>query len=293
MKKNDYQVKKERITKRLNDTFKDKEISELNSDDLKDFILANFKTINRSAYYNSIRILNEILREHSNEIEIDSKLYIEQATVTKDWQYFTRTEVINVCNTLMNFQDKLIVYMLFCGIMGKEYKDILQMKVSDIAEDYSYININGQKFMCDDYMKFLLKGCIRQRNYIKFVRSDDMLSPDTFEFNMSSQYLIKVKPTKRNCNGVNPMTSSALQRKLTKLQTIYESECGEELILSGLSLVKSGIMYDMFMKETMEGAIWTIDNIDKYLKMRNLRINKNELYRKYFNRYHGSNTVVY
>jgi hypothetical protein len=47
------------------------------------------------------------------------------------------------------------------------------------------------------------------------------------------------------------------------------------------------------MKETMEGAIWTIDNIDKYLKMRNLRINKNELYRKYFNRYHGSNTVVY
>ena len=291
----DYEIKKQRTIKRLRDTFKEKQISELNSDDLKKFIVKNFKTINRSAYYNSIKILNEILKEYDNFIEIDSKLYVEECVQTRDIQYFTKTEIISVCNTLMNFQDKLIIYLLWNGIMGKEYKDILNMRVSDVAEDYSYIMVNGRKFMCDDYMKFLVKGTIKQRTYVKFIKnSEDMLSPDTFDFNSSSPYLIKVKPSKRNNDGLNPMTSSALQRKLTKLQDVYaDAHEGEQLILSGLSLVKSGIMYDLFMQETMTGKLWTIESIDEYLKIRGHKINKNELYRIYWNRYHDSKVAIY
>jgi hypothetical protein len=290
----DYEIKFQRTVKRLNDTFKGKEISELNSDELKQFILDNFKTINRSAYYNSIKILNDILKEYNNEIEIDSKLYVEECVQTKDIQYFTKTEIINVCNALLNFQDKLIIYLLWNGVMGKEYCDILNMRVDDVAKDYSYININGRKFMCDDYMKFLVRGTIKQITYVKFVRnSEELLSPDTFDFNSSSPYLIKVKPSKRNSDGMQPMTSSALQRKLTKLQDIYLEECNEQIILSGLSLVKSGVLYQMFMKEVQDGIVWTIDEIDRYLKMTGHRINKNELYRIYWNRYHGSNIAIY
>jgi hypothetical protein len=105
--------------------------------------------------------------------------------------------------------------------------------------------------------------------------------------------LIKVKPSKRNSDGLRPMTSSALQRKLTKLQDIYLEECNEQIILSGLSLVKSGVLYQMFMKEVQDGIVWTIDEIDRYLKMTGHRINKNELYRIYWNRYHGSNIAIY
>jgi hypothetical protein len=290
----DYEIKFQRTVKRLNDTFKGKEISELNSDELKQFILDNFKTINRSAYYNSIKILNDILKEYNNEIEIDSKLYVEECVQTKDIQYFTKTEIINVCNALLNFQDKLIIYLLWNGVMGKEYCDILNMRVDDVAKDYSYININGRKFMCDDYMKFLVRGTIKQITYVKFVRnSEELLSPDTFDFNSSSPYLIKVKPSKRNSDGLRPMTSSALQRKLTKLQDIYLEECNEQIILSGLSLVKSGILYDLFMREVKNGDVWTIENISEYLKVRGYKINKNELYRIYWNRYHGSNIAIY
>ena len=292
--KNDYQIKFERTVKRLNDTFKGKEIGELNSDELKQFILDNFKTINRSAYYNSVKILNDILKHYNNEIEIDSKLYVEECVQTKDIQYFTKTEIINVCNALLNFQDKLIIYLLWNGVMGKEYCDILNMRTSDVADDYSYIMINNRKFMCDDYMKFLVKGTIKQITYVKFVRnSEELLSPDTFDFNSSSPYLIKVKPNKRNADGLRPMTSSALQRKLTKLQDIYLEECNEPIILSGLSLVKSGVLYQMFMKEVQDGVVWTIDEIDRHLKMTGHRINKNELYRIYWNRYHGSNIAIY
>lgn len=290
----DYEIKFQRTVKRLTDTFKGKEISELNSDELKQFILDNFKTINRSAYYNSVKILNDILKHYNNEIEIDSKLYVEECVQTKDIQYFTKTEIINVCNALLNFQDKLIIYLLWNGVMGKEYCDILNMRVNDVAKDYSYININGRKFMCDDYMKFLVRGTIKQITYVKFVRnSEELLSPDTFDFNSSSPYLIKVKPSKRNSDGLRPMTSSALQRKLTKLQDIYLEECNEQIILSGLSLVKSGVLYQMFMKEVQDGIVWTIDEIDRYLKMTGHRINKNELYRIYWNRYHGSNIAIY
>lgn len=287
----DYEIKKQRTIKRLNNFFKGKEIKCLQSEELKEFVVATFKTINRSAYYNSVRVLNDILEENGSKVVIDSKELVDECTMVRDEQYFTLKEIRDVCNTLMNFQDKLIVYMLFNGIMGKSYKDILQMKVDQISEDYTYININGQKFMCDQYMQYLLRGCVKQRTYVKFVRnSEDMLSPDTFDFNMSSPYLIKVKPSKRNSDGLNPMGSSALQRKLTKLQDIFaEYNQGEKLILSGLSLVKSGIMYQMFMQEVENpNKIWTIDEVDKYLKMKGYRINPNELYRVYWWRYHDS-----
>lgn len=291
----DYVVKKERLQRKMNSFIKEnnKTIKGLSLKDVEKFMLSNMKAINRSSFYGNVRALNDILKENGNDIVISSKDYVDECVKVKDEQYYTKREIIELCDILRNAQDKFILYALWNGIMGKTYSDLLNIKVSDVAEDYSYIMVNGKKFMCDDYMKRFVMGTIYQDDYIKTVYSDELRSSDFYEFNMNSEYLIKVKPTKRNNNGLDPMGMPGLTRKLDKIQEIYFESCGEKLIINGLSLVKSGIMYDMFQQEVEDGKEWSIDSIGSYLKLNGYKINANELYRVFWNRYHGSNIAVY
>ena len=96
-------------------------------------------------------------------------------------------------------------------------------------------------------------------------------------------------PTPKNNFGRNPMSASALQRKFEKLAAAYKDETGEDVILTGMSLIESGVLYDMFIQEIENGKDWSNDNIDKYLKMNGLKGNKADKYRRYYQRYYGTN----
>ena len=89
------------------------------------------------------------------------------------------------------------------------------------------------------------------------------------------------------------MTQSALNRKLTKLQDLYEEKRGEKIVLSGTSLVVSGIMFDMFLKSVEDGKTWEIDTIDNILKMNGIKKNAAELYRRFWLRYYDSKKAVF
>ncbi|MDY4127595.1 hypothetical protein [Peptostreptococcus porci] len=291
----DYEIKKARMQKKLSNYCKinNLEIKNLTLEQVEEFMSNNIRTINRSAFYQSVKVLNLVLSENDNEITISSKDYSNEYSVVKDEMYFTKKEVQDICNQLFNYQDKAIVYLLFNGVMGKGYKDLLNIKVKDIAEDYSYIIVNGKKIMCDDYLKLILEGTVEQMTYYKIVHSGGLRTSDYYDFNESSEYLIKVKPTKTNCYGLNPMTQSALNRKLTKLQDLYEEKRGEKIVLSGTSLVVSGIMFDMFLKSVEDGKTWEIDTIDNILKMNGIKKNAAELYRRFWLRYYDSKKAVF
>ena len=89
------------------------------------------------------------------------------------------------------------------------------------------------------------------------------------------------------------MGFQGVQRKLTKLQNLYEEEHCEKIILNGLTLVKSGIMFDMFIQAIENGKVWNIESINDYIKMNGHKINANELYRVYWQRYYDSFVAIY
>lgn len=288
----DYIIKRERVNNKLNKFMRVEGLSyeELTVENIEKFMDENFKTINRSAFYNNVKILNEILNDNEINIFIDSKKYIDTYVSILDEQYLTLKEVQNLCNATVNYQDKLIIYGLFKGIYGKNYSDLLNITRNDVAEDYSYINLeSGKKFICDDFMKKILRGCMKQDVYYKYVTSDEIRSSNYYELATDSAYLIKPMPTPKNNFGRNSMSASALQRKFEKLSAAFKDETGEDVILTGMSLIKSGVLYDMFIQEIDNGKDWSIEEIDKYLKMNGIRANKNELYRTYYQRYYGTN----
>lgn len=288
----DYIVKKERVNNNLNKFMKLEGLSynELTIECIEKFMDEYFKTINRSAFYNNVKILNDILNDNEINIFIDSKKYTDDYVKVPDEQILTLKEVQNLCLTTVNYQDKLIIYGLFNGIYGKNYSDLLNITKKDVAKDYSYITLDsGKKFICDDFMKEILYGCMEENMYIKYVTSDEIRSSNYYELAEDSPYLIKPMPTPKNNFGRNPMSASALQRKFEKLSAAFKDETGEDVILTGTSLLKSGILYNMFIQEIENGKDWSIEEIDKYLKMNGIRANKNELYRSYYQRYHGTN----
>lgn len=288
----DYVVKKERVTNYLNKFMNEKNLTynKLTVDYIEKFMDEYFKTISRPVFYNNVKILNEILNDNGINIFIDRSKYVDDYVKIADEQYLTLKEVQKLCKTTVNYQDRFIIYGLFNGIYGKNYSDLLNITKNDVAEDYSYINLpSGKKFICDDFMKKILRGCMKENSYRKYVTSDEIRSSHDFELAEDSPYLIKPMPTPKNNFGRNPMSASALQRKFEKLAAAYKDETGEDVILTGMSLIESGVLYDMFIQEIENGKDWSNDNIDKYLKMNGLKGNKADKYRRYYQRYYGTN----
>lgn len=288
----DYIVKKERVNKNLNKFMRVESLSfdELTVKDIEKFMDEYFKTINRSSFYNNVKILNELLNDNEINIFIDSKKYTDNYVNVPDEQILTLREVQNLCEKSINYQDKLIIYGLFKGIYGKNYSDLLNITKNDVAENCNYINLqSGKRFICDDFMKEILHGCIKEKSYKKYVTSNEIRSSYDFDLAEDSPYLIKPMPTPKNNFGRNAMSASALQRKFEKLSAAYKDETKEDVILTGTSLLKSGVLYDMFKQEIENGKDWSIEEIDKYLKMNGIKSNKNEIYRSYYQRYHGTN----
>lgn len=288
----DYIVKRKRLNKsfkkfiRLGNLLYD----ELKVEDIEKFMDKNFKTISRSVFYNNVKILNEILNDSEINIFINASKYVDDYVRIVDEQYLTLTEVQKLCNTIVNYQDKLIIYGLFKGIYGKNYSDLLNITQNDVAEDYNYINLrSGKKFLCDNFMKEILYKCMKEKTYTKYITSDEIKSSNYYELAYDSVYLIRPMPTPKNNFGKNPLSASSLQRRFKKLSAQYKDETGEDVILTGMSLIESGVFYDMFLQEINYSKEWSIEEIDKYLKKDGIKGNKADKYRRYYQRYYGTN----
>lgn len=211
---------------------------------------------------------------------------MEKCLYFDESKYFTKTQILDIINSLINAQDKLLIYMIFNKVLGKGFKDLLEIKVSDVAEDYSYINVNGNKILCDDIMKELVKDTIEQEVYVNITRSRNVLY---YDLNMHSEYLFKTLCNRYTNNGLEPMKRSNLSGKLTVL-TKELQHGGLNVTLTATGIYQSAIMYDMFVLQTLDNIIWTIPNAKNYLDINGYSMNANELSLKYHRLYYGCNS---
>ena len=288
MKGNSLRTDKERKLERLNRRFNAYLSSKgLNNDtiklnDIEDFMDENFRTGNKSSFYANVNYLNGILNDNNIDIKIKSRDYTDRYIHVDDELVLTKSEVKSVCNALVNYTDKFLVYMLFMGLKINEVRNI---KVSDVAADYSYIKVGNKNILLDDYAKRITRLAIKQDVYYKLLNVNaDLRARDYFEFNMSSPYVIKSLPSKRNGNGMNPVALTTLQRRLIKLSENFEGVAR----LNEESLNTSKILYDMFELHVENNVEWTIPKINEYFKINNIHKSTNEIYVKYYSRYFGS-----
>ena len=184
----DKQIKMNRMENKVNDLINEIGEKNINEEVIKDFAIKNLKTINRSSFYDGFRILKEVLDNKNIKYDLKEDELIQKCLYFDESKYFTKTQILDIINSLINAQDKLLIYMIFNKVLGKKFKDLLEIKVSDVAEDYSYINVNGNKILCDDIMKELVKDTIEQEVYVNTTRARNVMY---YDLNMNSEYLFK------------------------------------------------------------------------------------------------------
>lgn len=282
----DKKIKMNRMENKINNLIDKIGEKNINEQVIKDFAVKNLKTINRSSFYDGFRILKEVLDTKGIKYDLKEDELMEKCLYFDESKYFTKTQILDVINSLINAQDKLLIYLIFNKVLGKKFKDLLEIKVSDVAQDYSYINVNGNKILCDDIMKELVKDTIEQEVYVNTTRSRNVMY---YDLNMSSEYLFKTLCNRYTNNGLEPMKRSNLSGKLTVL-TKELQHGGLNVTLTATGIYQSAVMYDMFVLQTLDNIIWTIQNTKSYLDINGYNMNANELSLKYHRLYYGMNS---
>lgn len=118
----DKQIKMNRMENKVNDLINEIGEKNINEEVIKDFAIKNLKTINRSSFYDGFRILKEILDTKGIKYDLKEDELMEKCLYFDESKYFTKTQILDIINSLINAQDKLLIYMIFNKVLGKGLK---------------------------------------------------------------------------------------------------------------------------------------------------------------------------
>lgn len=254
-------------------------------------IAENSKNISYQVVMQEIYMINQIFDFLSSSKRISLSDFSEDMLKVNTSRFYTKKELINICESLVNAQDKIILYGLFAGLRGTAYKELLQLKVSDINFEEGYIQLEDRKLEIDDYFKGILEDAIDPiygSVYHKYYDPNaGAKSNCSYELNMDSEFVIKAKPYSKNNNGLNAMTNSGFQTRVEKLSIITKRS------LVPIDLVRSGIMsrmnnLEVQWKKNKLDKYWGKDTLVSYLKDNKLKAEPFELLRIYNQKYNVS-----
>lgn len=106
-------------------------------------------------------------------------------------RFVTREELYDLVKNLVNYQDKAILLLAFEGIMGKEYSDLINLKVEDLDFENNIIKFKDREIIMNDKLKEILE-CLVDENTIFLSNKTDNRK---YLLNMGSKYLLK--PTEK------------------------------------------------------------------------------------------------
>lgn len=246
--------------------------------DLKDFNyedLLQLLPYIKSTSYQSINVKWTLLKkymEHNNNLNYTKitqdnlKQYIEE----KILRYVTREQLLNaVNNCLDNAQDKAIVMLLFEGVMGKGYSDLVTLKTEDIDFENNLIRLEDRTiYIHDEETMKILDATRLQKVYEKFSIGTAIATTGdaSYDLNTKSDYLIKTKPSAKNHNGLDHLKESGIKSRLDKIINTLDMEG-----LTGLSIYHSGIMEKILKIEKENNITFNISDIGEQLKNLNVK----------------------
>ncbi len=252
-------------------------------------IAENTKRLSYQAIMQEIYMINQIFEFMGSNKRINIGDFSDDMLKVNTNRFYTREELQDICESLVNPQDKILLYGLFAGLRGTAYKELLELKIKNINFEGNYIQLKDRRIEIDSYFKSILQDAIDPvygGTYYKYYNpSSGSKSNSSYSLNMDSEYVIKAKPYVKNNNGLNPMTNSGFQTRIEKLSNILNRS------LVPIDLVRSGIMARMndlekyWQENDMLDKFWGTEALIPYLKDNKLKAEPFELLRIYKQKY--------
>ena len=152
-------------------------------------------------------------------------------------QYIKKSELYQRINLLENAQDKFMVLAIYHGINGKNFKDLIELKESDIDMDKKVIKNKNNIVHMDEVFFKVTKEVLEQKVYYKKFNAE--FSNISYEFNSNSKYVLKSKPSKLNNFGINAITINSMYPRYNGSIELMKLE------ISAVNLKNSKIVDDL------------------------------------------------
>ena len=235
--------------------------------------------------YTSINYINDVLKILGREDLHLSVSDFDVDEIGKKTDLFTKQEIIDICDALANAQDKFIIYALFSGIRGNKYSDLVNLKVNDINFDTKEIKLpSGKVIIMDDYLEDILRDITDKEfgaYYYKLNRSGYYDINSLYKLNMDSEFVVKVKPTVTNNNGLGCFSFQGLQTRLKGLSKVLNMN------LLGVNIYRSGVISRM--NESKDS--WNQTEILNYLKENECKLTAYET-KKAYEEVYGKKKII-
>ncbi|NBI28659.1 phage lytic cycle repressor MrpR family protein [Chengkuizengella marina] len=229
-----------------------KDLYELNLDDIE-IILYTLRPLTNDISHVNGRIVTSYLNWCIEKELISTNLLTEKNVdwfsqfVDKDIQlYYSESEIRKIEDNCANYQDNVIVRLLFEGVQGSAMSEIRNVQRKDVNHDTNEIKVRNERgderiVNVSDRAMNMIQNAFAQIVYIK--KNGHML-PDTHMSDktnlVENDYLIRSSLTK-TISFNKEVDKIVLYRRI---QTIAETLGYEKSSLTAKNIVRSGMIYE-------------------------------------------------
>ena len=192
--------------------------------------------------YNSVHtkwgLVKKYLKFYKNECYNSvTSADINKFVFESEVRYTTRQELHEKTACLPNASHKLLLFLLFDGVMGKSYSDIINLKYSDVDFERCQIDINGTLHEVSKDTINLILETQKETSLSKLsIKDNDGIVLEEYDLNPNSPYIFKTRVMKKTENGMLPYKETGLKTRLGILTKMIglENVNGKTLYYSGL-----------------------------------------------------------
>lgn len=260
-----------RTAKFYEDTFK-KDVYEFNLSEMTDMLKSfRAKTVNalkhRMSVYSSYidRAMQEGLVSNNvlDMIMPDEYADLIDKEATNN-RYITKQTLLDDISYLTNAQDQVIFMLLFDGVMGKNYENLVNLKVSDIDTKTLVASlIDGTKVILSDDTYNLIQIAVSEETYDTYSKTE-IIYPLP-----KNEYVLRV-PKRPKGNELEPVRSNSIRTKID----LFKKDLGMEGI-TGRSIYLSGVAHRYLSTHGEENM--NIPELKEWLKANNVKTNTSEM----------------
>lgn len=165
--------------------------------------------------------------------------------------YFTPSEIHDIIEKLINYQDKALVLLVYMGLYDNDFDTIRNIQIKDIKD--GYLKIGEKQIKLNYYCNDILTKASKEIYMEKYVFQENRAS-STYELNINSPYLIRSKNRK---GGDLKLSSPTLKKRFE----VFAKYLGIDN-LSPITIKNSRVIYDIIRKEYDENFGLEINQLE-------------------------------
>lgn len=230
-----------------------KDLMEMNLEELSIVLKSLLPSTSTASYNNLIRIEGYIKWYHNKRgiekkespfVDLDRKEWAQQFVSSYANKVYTRDDILGMCDELVNYVDKAVLLLIFEGVKGHSFSEILNLKATDIHKTVDIYTIeiteiDGSKRtipISEELVEILYKAD-KEREYISNNGEINSQQYAPIVYDYSSPYIFK--KTNRGLQG-GKLQKLFVNRKFYLYKKLFNAPH-----LSASAIELSGMMHEM------------------------------------------------